>query len=1728
MAGEKEAAASGNGGKGGTRRFFGNPERGSLVRGLILNVCLVVVPISIYSFVVVERQARIDSQRSFRALAEVQRQFDNYLEAASNLFELVPSQDSSPDKISTDTASRDKDKDKDKDKELIQSYHDSIALPGLDAEMPATKLPGSSLSELIRSSICKPRFIKGVAWLSQDLKPAATSGKFPSLHVFSCEQSSTASAGVLDQAGKGALPPKGPPIYKTSIYFSIDMSRAIDVAERMSEFEQVIVTTDSGIPLAVVSHAHSRIPRERLTQQAVEGIDPFVDTAALLRAGAQDDGATPHTATEPADGKGGAKADGASDKAASRTSIDKAPGRVVAIQQKIGEEDYAAYISPYTPTIPILHEIADPKAGADSPCDKPTVPAGKPAASRGKGGITQSPAPVAAAAADPLSAEKTGTAGCRRIGHLYFIGLRQRGKFAVPIGSFDPMDAWYLTLATLGLLLLAPFARLVFLETHDFIRPIHARAIAFCAVAFGALLAVGLISGLADHALLDEADQGARSYADSLRKTFTQQMDEMIYLLRSAQSLTDSAYKAKAAEEPMDLPSDKGSWSGFSLCPNPAPTHPADSLDALFADGERKFPLRQASPDDPAGENGALDGAFRLSKTSRGCFQRTFVKAPLRSGGLDSGELRDWSPAHSLIWLKQDGEIGRNQLSAFAYADKYVGHLDSRPYFRILHDGGGWPWSCNNCSAQTFSAQRLFNKADGAKLLQVAIPLFYSDGIRDPTFRGALTGDLSLYPFSAAVPPLNYGFAIVDNETGTVLFHDDDVRSLAENFYLETENDPQLLAAIHAQRPGSLLGEYRGMETGFYVAPLQGVPWSVVVTYPLEPLHAVTLFSGLQALALYAGGFLFCSALYLLVLSLASRKNKWAWPQWRLRNAYSYMAALYTAFLFFEILVLSVMTPPMLIPCLLLCALFVPAAGSAMLSTSREQTSEKQRIPLLFALLGVGGNMLLAGAAIVEADGYDPGLWLWALGTFIIVLLAWLLLRTHRRGVPRDESGTSRSSDARLLRAFLAATPLVALALIVACHAAGWRSTWQAAAVTGAGLLVIWLLMYGWHRISAGDASAEARLVQDIWKIDSPISVQPTSTPRIVNLRYQLCTLLLVTILGAVPAAALLLHSLAWQVQGFLLSGLKQTAESLERRTFVIDHDMRHLVPDEEERTERFPSSWILASYLATPGVDKVHVGNSACLLINLSPSPVDKILSHDSCERALARGDSGLDRTADPIGWVGALLSGSNAAKALQAQLDIGSHLARENSSAPNQLWIRHTTRGGGQIMASLNLPQASGLSLMVPVKGVTERDWSDQAWFILLVAGFVLPVFVLAYSACHYVAGSTWLEKPGEPPKGVPLGRMMALFPDAPRLLYMDFDALKLVQPKESGRREPLTLQRIVEQLPEFAAEYIVDLAIDNLDEIDPGRRKPWAKAPDTMQNWLFRHLDTAVVQGEERRLQVLRLLERAIAAPRTSLFITTEFSPVAALRRAGRFPEDDAIQTSDSEAARWMVVFSRLRVHLLGSQVIAPTPSMESRREEDSKLPRLLYKVGIECQLMWPKLYQLRQELQNAVLNGRVGNEDDIEQMVYVHAESLYSRLWKQCTVHERLAMYQLADGHMLNPQNEEILQRLIRRGIVGLRPEPRLISDAFRRFILGAESRDVYDDWQEDAETGIWQKIRIPLLLVLLMLTGWLAYSGGDVFNTLTAVLASTVLFAGNAFRIFGLVRGSPGGAAGGER
>jgi hypothetical protein len=168
-------------------------------------------------------------------------------------------------------------------------------------------------------------------------------------------------------------------------------------------------------------------------------------------------------------------------------------------------------------------------------------------------------------------------------------------------------------------------------------------------------------------------------------------------------------------------------------------------------------------------------------------------------------------------------------------------------------------------------------------------------GLNDPPKRDLIGRTMATAPVSLTSPVLPKGiqFAVVDPR-GLVLFHLDPARSLAENFFRESEENPTLKSLVASRESGMLSGPYLGRAHRFYVTPLEVAPfgsqnsgqgsraaarWSLIVfqdaaipeTVNLETINLAGSMFTVYALALAA-------AWALLTGLWPGRFAKWLWP----------------------------------------------------------------------------------------------------------------------------------------------------------------------------------------------------------------------------------------------------------------------------------------------------------------------------------------------------------------------------------------------------------------------------------------------------------------------------------------------------------------------------------------------------------------------------------------------------------------------------------------------------------------------------------------------------------------------------------------------------------------------------------------------------------------------------------------------------------------------------------
>lgn len=124
-----------------------------------------------------------------------------------------------------------------------------------------------------------------------------------------------------------------------------------------------------------------------------------------------------------------------------------------------------------------------------------------------------------------------------------------------------------------------------------------------------------------------------------------------------------------------------------------------------------------------------------------------------------------------------------------------------------------------------------------------------------------------------------FGFAVIeDSGNGRVLFHSEEARNTLERFFPETDFDRRLRSAVAARRAELLDIQYWGRDYRAYVAPVAGLPWSLVSFYDKELIRSVNvdlIVTTLLFMVAYALGYV---AACIFVLLRPGNRATWLWP----------------------------------------------------------------------------------------------------------------------------------------------------------------------------------------------------------------------------------------------------------------------------------------------------------------------------------------------------------------------------------------------------------------------------------------------------------------------------------------------------------------------------------------------------------------------------------------------------------------------------------------------------------------------------------------------------------------------------------------------------------------------------------------------------------------------------------------------------------------------------------
>ncbi|RMH31118.1 MAG: hypothetical protein D6690_17145 [Nitrospirae bacterium] len=139
------------------------------------------------------------------------------------------------------------------------------------------------------------------------------------------------------------------------------------------------------------------------------------------------------------------------------------------------------------------------------------------------------------------------------------------------------------------------------------------------------------------------------------------------------------------------------------------------------------------------------------------------------------------------------------------------------------------------------------------------------------------------------VPP-GFGFAVLRDEDGTVLFHSKKWRALRENFLEETDHNPELESLVFSRTSGTVSGRYWGIGHRFHVMPLPDLPWTLVTFMTKDALRTFNF----EVLVVSTSLFLCYGTIFLVLFlligliwgAIKQGRTDWMWPRADYRERY--------------------------------------------------------------------------------------------------------------------------------------------------------------------------------------------------------------------------------------------------------------------------------------------------------------------------------------------------------------------------------------------------------------------------------------------------------------------------------------------------------------------------------------------------------------------------------------------------------------------------------------------------------------------------------------------------------------------------------------------------------------------------------------------------------------------------------------------------------------------------
>ena len=253
-----------------------------------------------------------------------------------------------------------------------------------------------------------------------------------------------------------------------------------------------------------------------------------------------------------------------------------------------------------------------------------------------------------------------------------------------------------------------------------------------------------------------------------------------------------------------------------------------------------------------------------------------------------------------------------------------------------------------------------------------------------------------------------------------------------------------------------------------------------------------------------------------------------------------------------------------------------------------------------------------------------------------------------------------------------------------------------------------------------------------------------------------------------------------------------------------------------------------------------------------------------------------------------------------------------------------------------------------------------------------------------------------------------------------------------------------------------------------------------------------------------QKLELLEHAFLSNRQILIVSCQ-DPLDYKLTAAKNLESNGTPKSGASIDRWIWIFS--------SFVVVHSTQNDSGFKLPAKLLEYLKNPNdSNSRVLWQNWVKER--------NGpalKFQDEKTIASTLQLNRYR-YEGLWAFLPEPEKLALWHLAKDHFLHADNPA-LPSLLRKSLVLLDPDLRLMSEPFRRFVIKVAQREGISVIEKRVPTSWWSRISGPLSILVVGGAVFLGATQAHVREVLVAFIPIIPVLLTAVPRIFGMFQGT---------